>query len=98
MKLHLVKLPIHPKLETNNQALDNSVNLTQHPIQCDSSHTCHPKNKNKNVISNLLITTSLPSLQTQKEKMSLCPTRKSTHKRSKFQCKIIVAADKKSLP
>jgi hypothetical protein len=78
IKSHLVKLPIPPEFKTNNQTLDNSVDLTQHQIQCHSSHTCHPKNKY--VISDLLITTSLPSVQTQKEKMNLCPTRKQTHK------------------
>ncbi|KAJ1426544.1 Zinc finger C2H2-type [Sesbania bispinosa] len=45
MRSHFAKLPIPPKPETKNQALDNSAELTQYPIQSASSLTDHSKKK-----------------------------------------------------
>lgn len=45
MRSHFAKLPIPPKPETENQALDHSAELTQCAIQSAPSLACHPQKK-----------------------------------------------------
>lgn len=87
MRSHYVKLPIPPKLETNNQVEDDSANSTQHPIQSASSLSFGSMKRNLSAIS----------ASSNRENKSESYPQNPTHKRSKCLHKQNAAADTKSL-
>lgn len=98
MRSHLVKLPIPPKLETNNQALDNSADLTQHPNQTASSLTFHPEEQQTQNFRSMKRNFSAFSANSNRENESVSYPKTPTRKRSKCHRKLNVAADTKDLP
>ncbi|XP_061353030.1 zinc finger protein ZAT9-like [Gastrolobium bilobum] len=92
MRSHLAIYPIPPKLETENQALDNAAELAHYPIQSASALTSHPKKK-PTQNSRSLKRDSLPSLvNSDKENESGSYLKNPTRKRSKCHRKFTTAA------
>ncbi|CAJ2655224.1 unnamed protein product [Trifolium pratense] len=98
MRSHMVKLPVHPKLEINNQALQNSANLTQHSIQSASLLTCHPKKEQIQNFQSMKRSFSALSLNTNRENESESKLTNPAIKRSKCHHKHNAAVDTKVLP
>jgi uncharacterized C2H2 Zn-finger protein len=98
MRSHMVKLPVHPKLEINNQTLQNSAELTQHPIQSASSLTCHPEKEQIQNFQSMKRSFSALSLNTDSENESESKPKNPTFKRSKLHYKHNAAVDAKVLP
>ncbi|CAI8600420.1 unnamed protein product [Vicia faba] len=97
MRSHYVKLPIPPKLETNNQVQDDSANSTQHPIQSAPSLSCYPKEKHTENSGSMKRNLSAISASSTRENKSESYPQTPTHKRSKSLQEQDAAADTKSL-
>lgn len=98
MRSHLAKLPIPPKPETKNQALDRSADLTQSPIQFASSMTHHPKKKQTQNFRSLKRNIFACLANSNRENESGSYPKNPTRKRSKCRRELIAAADTKAEP
>ena len=98
MRSHLAKLPIPPKPEKENQALDNSAELTHSPIQSPSSLNFHPKRKPTQNFRSLKRSFFAFLPNSNRENESLPYPKNPTRKRSKCRRKFIAAAEKNAEP
>nr|XP_012575386.1 zinc finger protein ZAT4 [Cicer arietinum] len=88
MKSHLVILPIPPKPETMNQALDNSADLTQPPIQPTSSLTSLPEKKQTHDFRSMKRNFFTFSANSNRENEFVFIPKIPTRKRSKYCSKL----------
>ncbi|CAI8600414.1 unnamed protein product [Vicia faba] len=92
MRSHYVKLSIPPKLETKNQPLANSTDLTQHPISA-SSLTCHPEENQTENFQPMKRNSSAFSANSNRGDRSVPYPQSPTRKRSKCHRKFDAADD-----
>ncbi|XP_015972283.1 zinc finger protein ZAT1-like [Arachis duranensis] len=98
MRSHLVKLPIPPKPDPENQALDNSNKLTNHAIQAPSSMNFHPEKKPAQNLQSPKHSFLAFFSKVNIENRFLPYPKNPTRKRSKCRRQIIKAVEKRSEP
>ncbi|MED6113124.1 hypothetical protein PIB30_067961, partial [Stylosanthes scabra] len=98
MRSHLVKLPIPPKPDPENQALDNSTKLTNHATEAPSSLNIHSKRKPAQRFRSLK-QSFLAFLSNSNQKNRSPPYPKNpTRKRSNSRRQFIIVGEKRSEP
>nr|KYP67933.1 Zinc finger protein 1 [Cajanus cajan] len=96
MRSHFAKLPIPPKPETKNQALDNSAELTYRPNQSASSQTSQSQKKPAQNFRSLKRSLFSFSTNTNRENEFRPYPKNPTRKRSKCHRKFIAAIEMKA--
>ncbi|MED6174527.1 hypothetical protein PIB30_069903 [Stylosanthes scabra] len=96
MRSHLVKLPIPPKPDPENQALDNSTKLTNHATEAPSSLNFHPEGKPAQKFQSLKHSyLAFLSSSNKKNRFLPCP-KNPTRKRSNSRRHSIIGGEKRS--